>query len=103
MSDRMTRRMTLEEIRDRCDYGDGDCSMCFGDLLDTHEPETHRPGCPCDPQNVVVSREVLAQAYAALFPDAPSQPQPRDVAEWVTRRAALQAAMKAALGEELTP
>lgn len=95
--------MTQEELRKR-HVGTvgvfGQCAECYG-AWQPLEPEAHRTGCPCDPQNVVVSREVLDRIAAIahrILDDC-------DKRDWYAPDTAPQAeeildTLRAALGEE---
>lgn len=64
----MSERMTQDEIRRRNIERFGTANICADCDREwfSSDAEQHRPACPCDPANVVVSREDLADALNAL-------------------------------------
>lgn len=95
----MSDRLTQKELRDWSIMAWDDthikCQMCGEHSTGLpSKPEHHRPGCPCDKGNVVVSRELLRDMLVQVFGD--DCPDGTTICKYHD-------ALRAALGEEPAP
>ena len=66
----MSEGLTCEDLRGRAlsitvSKGMIYCIPCMS-KWDIGQPESHRPGCPCDKGNVVISRATLSALWSML-------------------------------------